>query len=108
MQSARWARMMSATVFPLMIESSNCMVLFEFRRPRRIKHGIEIGPPAVRPEEQHGRLPGLRHLRRIALDRRERRPARAAHEQSVSREQFPATCNGLLLRYQDHVVNRGM
>src|SRR5881394_939682 len=98
MQSARWARMMSETVFPLMIESSKCMALLEFRRPRGIEHGIEVRRPAVRADEQHGWIPGLRHLRSISFDRRERCPARAAREQSVSREEFPARGNGLLLR----------
>src|SRR5688572_23926851 len=109
MHSSRWARMMSNTVLPLMIESSKSMALLEFRRPRGIEHGIEVRRPAVRAEEQHGGISGgLRHLCRISLDRRERCPAGAAREQSVSREEFPARGNGLLLGYPDNVVNFGM
>src|SRR5262249_19763658 len=82
--------------------------LLEPPRPRRIEHCVEVWRTAVGAHEHYRGALGQRHPRRISLDRRERRPAGAAHEQSVGREEFPARLNGLLLGYQDNVVNQGM
>src|SRR5947209_15432304 len=112
MQSARWARIMSKTVLPLMIDSSKCMAcsapLLEPGRPRGIEDRVEVGRAAVRAQEQHGGMLVRRHPRRIPLDRRERCAAGSAHEQSVAREEFPARLNGLALGYPDNVVDFGM
>src|SRR5947209_13688163 len=112
MQSARWARIMSKTVLPLMIDNSKCMAspapLLKPGRPRGIEGRVEVGRAAVRAQEQHGGVLVRRHPRRIPLDRRERWAAGPAHEQSVAREEFPARLNGLPLGYQDNVVDFGM
>src|SRR5437870_5298658 len=111
MHSLRWARTMSNTVLPLMIDSSKCMaspLLLESGRPRGIEDRVEVGHAAVRAQEQHGGVLVRRHPRRIPLDRREHCAAGPAHEQSLGREEFPARFNGLALGYQDNVVNLGM
>src|SRR5216683_2814040 len=114
MHSLRWARTMSNTVLPLMIDSSKRMAspLFYSRlepgRPRGIEDRVEVGHAAVRAREQHGGVLVRRHPRRIPLDRREHCTAGPAHEQSLGREEFPARLNGLPLGYQDNVVNLGM
>src|SRR5437879_10619881 len=109
MQSARWARTMSNTLLPLMIESSNCIApLRQPGRPGGIEDRVEVGRAAVRAQEQHGGVLVRRYPRRILLDRRERCAAGPAHEQSVAREEFLARFNGLPLGYQDNVVDFGM
>src|SRR6266571_296659 len=110
MHSARWARMMSNTVLPLMIDSSKCMAspLREPACPRGIEDRVEVGSAAVRAQEQHGRVLVRRHPRRIPLDRRERRAAGPAYEQSVGHQEFAARLNGLPLGYQDNVVDFGL
>src|SRR6266704_855602 len=109
MHSARWARTMSNTLLPLMIDSSKCIApLLKPGRPGGIEDRVEVGRAAVRAQEQHGGLLVRRHPRRIPLDRRERCAAGAAHEESVAREEFPARCNGLSLGYQDNVIDFGM
>src|ERR1044071_4347115 len=109
MHSSRWARMMSNTVLPLMIDSSKCMAsLFEPRCPGGIEDRVEVGRAAVRAQEQHGGVRVRRHLRRIPLDRRERGAAGPAHEQSVAHEEFPACLNGFPLGYPDLVVDFGV
>src|SRR2546426_3789904 len=108
MHSSRWARMMSNTVLPLMIDSSKRMALLEAGRPPGIEHRVEVWRTAVRAQEQHGGAVGSSYARPIPLDCRERCPAGAAHEQSVCREELPARLNGLALRYQDNVVNLGL
>src|SRR5260370_22644382 len=108
MHSARWARTMSNTVLPLMIENSNCIAtapLLKPGRPGGIEDRVEVGRAAIRAQEQHGGVLVRRHPRRIPLDRRERCAAGPAHEQSVAREEVPALSNGPPLRDQDHVVN---
>src|SRR3989441_1258991 len=114
MHSSRWARMMSNTVLPLMIDSSKCMASplsysrLEPGRPRGIEDRVEVRHAAVRAQEQHGGVLVRRDPRRIPLDRREHCAAGPAHEQSVGREEFPARLNGLPLGYQDNVVDLGM
>src|SRR5260370_3144248 len=109
MQSARWARTMSNTVLPLMIESSNCMAtLLKPGRPGGIENRVEVGRAAVRAQEQHGGVLVRRHPRRIPLDRRTRCAPAPAHEQSVAREEIPARLNRLPLGYQDNFVGVGM
>src|SRR5437588_6174141 len=114
MHSARWARMMSSTVLPLMMDKSKCMAppssLLEVCRPGGIEDRIEVRRPAVRPTEPHRGALGLppAHPRRISLDRREHRPAGAARKQAVDLQQLPARRSGLPLGYQDDVVNAGV
>src|SRR6266478_4437991 len=106
MHSLRWARTMSNTLLPLMIDSSKCMAyrsLLEPGRPRGIEDRVQVGRAAVRAQEQHGGVLVRRHSRRIPLDRRERCAAGPTHEQSVAREEFPASLHGLPLGYPDYV-----
>src|SRR6266404_8379515 len=112
MHSLRWARTMSNTVLPLMIDSSKCTAsplsysTLEPGRPRGIEDRVEVGHAAVRAQEEHAGVLVRRHPRRITLDRRERCAAGPAHEQSVAREEFPARLNSLLLGYQDRSEER--
>src|SRR5262249_8460871 len=112
MHSRRWALTMSNTVLPLMIESSKRMAfpprLLEPGCPFGIEHGVDVGSTAVGAQEQHGGTLVRREPRRIPLDRRERRAAGAAHEQSVGREELQARSNRPALGYQDDVVDLGM
>src|SRR5881397_4444328 len=81
MHSARWARTISLTVLPLMIESWKSMESGvrsqESVGPRGIEDRVEIWCAAVGAHEQHLGA-SASHLRRIALDRGERGAARAA------------------------------
>src|SRR3989449_8371010 len=111
MHAARRARMMSNTALPLMIDSSKCMVpapLIEPGRPHGIEHRVEVGRPGIGAQEQGSGVLGRGYRRPIPLDRRERRTAGAAHEQSMGGQEFLTRLNGLALGYQDDVVNLGM
>src|SRR5437762_5342136 len=114
MHSARWARTISLTVFPLMIESWKSMESGvrsqESVGPRGVEHGVEVGRPAVRAEEQHrgSGASGASELRRIALDGRECGSAGAAREQPVGHEELTARRHGLALGDQDDVVDDGL
>src|SRR5258708_121882 len=104
MHAARFARTISETVFPLMMESWKSMESGvrsqESVGPRGIEHSVEVRRPAIRAEEQYRGAFGL-HLRRIALDRGECGAARATREQPVSHEQLAARRHGLTLGDHD-------
>src|SRR5437667_4261214 len=114
MHSARWARTISLTVLPLMMESWKSMESGvrsqETVGPRGIEDRVEIWCAAVGAHEQHcwRRAFGSSHPRRVPLDRGERGAAVAAREQPVGDEQLTARRHGLALGDQDDIIDEGL
>src|SRR5262249_13132303 len=96
--------MTSLTVRPLMIDSSNGMV---YSRPAAHAGSNTVSRYGV-PRSAHRNSAAGGHLGGMRLARGRGVPAGPAGEQPVRVEQLATRRDGLALRDQDHVVDRGL